>query len=95
MTYTKRVYDLGKQAICKWGNKTQISKLKEELLELTLALEQLDCPTKDYETQLRQVESEFADVIIMLSQAQMIFDFEKVAKLVDIKCDKLEKHLNS
>ena len=94
MTYTKRLYDLGKQAICKWGNKTQISKLKEELLELTLALEQLECPTKDYDKQLAQVESEFADVIIMLSQAQMIFDFEKVSKLVDVKLDKLEKHLN-
>ena len=93
MTYTKRLYDLGKQAICKWGNKTQISKIKEELLELTLALEQLDCPTKDYDKQLEQVESEFADVIIMLSQGQMIFNWERIEKQVDLKLDKLEKHL--
>lgn len=80
------------RAIAKWGPEVQIHKLQEELLELALVLNQRKCPTKTPVQMEALLYQELADVKIMMAQAEIIFDSERIDDIVVHKLDVL-KHL--
>lgn len=85
-----------KKAIEFFGEETQINKIQEEALELALVLNQIKCPTKDSNLMNENLYSELADMKIMMAQAELIFDKEKINKVVEFKLKRLnEKYLNS
>lgn len=59
-------------AIDKFGVDGQVRKLQEELLELALVLNQINCPTKNRSKMEENLYSELADVKIMMIQAELI-----------------------
>lgn len=82
------------KAISKWGIPTQTNKLQEELLELALVLNQLNCPTKLPSEMEEKLYDELADVKIMMAQSEIIFDSDRINKRVEYKLNKLnEKYL--
>ena len=83
--------ELLKAAINKWGRETQINKIQEECLELSLVLNQLKCPTKDVEVLTEQLYDELADVKIMMAQAEILFDHHRIDERVKYKLDKLKR----
>lgn len=64
-----------------FGEQTQINKIQEELLELALALNQVNCPTKNREEIMLQIHGELADVRTMLHQASHLFNNSLIDKL--------------
>jgi len=82
------------KAIDKWGKETQINKIQEEALELALVLNQRKCPTKDVEQMEANLYDELADMKIMMAQAEMLFDADRINERVNFKLDKLQsKHV--
>lgn len=81
------------KAIEKWGKEAQINKLQEEALELALALNQRKCPTKDAERMEANLYDELADMLIMLAQAEIIFDATRINDRVNFKLEKLQSKL--
>lgn len=79
-----------KQAIEKWGRDVQISKLQEEALELALVLNQKNCPTKDPIEMEEKLYEELADMKIMMAQAELLFDADRINSNVDIKIKRLQ-----
>lgn len=80
-------------AIVRWGRNNQINKIQEELLELSLVLNQLKCPTKDTEEMEFKLYDELADVVIMMEQAKILFDSDRISERVNHKILKLKtKH---
>ena len=78
-----------------FGADTQIDKIQEEAQELALVLHQMKCPTKNKTELLEQVYSELADMTIMLRQARLLFDSEKIDYFVKYKLQKCQdKYLN-
>ncbi len=75
----------------KWGRETQINKIQEELLELSLVLNQLKCPTKDPKEMEAKLYDELADVKIMMAQADILFDKNRINERVKFKLDKCNK----
>jgi len=83
------------KAIEKWGTKTQINKIQEEALELSLVLNQMNCPTKDPIEMEEKLYDELADVKIMMAQAEILFDSERINERVEFKLNKLKnKYFN-
>lgn len=83
-----------KRIIEKWGREAQINKIQEEALELALALSQRNCPTKDPKAVEDALYDELADMKIMMMQAELLFDAERIAKRVQYKLDRVvSKHL--
>ena len=78
------------KAIDKWGKETQINKIQEEALELALILNQRKCPTKDVEQMEANLYDELADMKIMMAQAEMLFDADRINERVKFKLDKLQ-----
>lgn len=78
------------KAIDKWGKDAQINKLHEEALELALILIKMKCPTKNKEELEAELYEELADMKIMLAQAEMIFDADRINEQVKFKLNKLE-----
>ena len=78
------------KAIEKWGRDTQINKIQEEALELSLVLNQRNCPTKDPEQMEAKLYDELADVKIMMAQADILFDADRINERVKFKLDKLQ-----
>ena len=78
------------KAIDKWGKETQINKIQEEALELALVLNQRKCPTKDIEKMEANLYDELADMKIMMAQAEIIFDADRINKIVKLKLNKLQ-----
>lgn len=78
------------KAIEKWGRDTQINKIQEEALELSLILNQRNCPTKDPEQMEASLYDELADMKIMMAQAEMLFDADRINERVKFKLDKLQ-----
>ncbi len=78
------------KAIDKWGKETQINKIQEEALKLALVLNQRNCPTKDPEQMEANLYEELADMKIMMAQAEMIFDANRINERVKFKIDKLQ-----
>ena len=81
------------KALEKWGHETQVNKLQEETLELALILNQRNCPTKNPKRMEHELYTELADVTIMMEQAKILFDKDKIDKYVKIQLEKLKKHL--
>jgi len=78
------------KAIEKWGRDTQINKIQEEALELSLVLNQRNCPTKDIEQMESSLYDELADMKIMMAQAEILFDADRINKRVKFKLEKLQ-----
>lgn len=74
-----------------WGRETQINKIQEEALELSLALNQIKCPTKDPEQMKDNLYDELADMKIMMAQAEILFDAERINERVKFKLDKVQR----
>ena len=74
----------------KLGYVTQINKIQEEALELSLILNQRNCPTKDPEQMEASLYDELADMKIMMAQAEMLFDADRINERVKFKLDKLQ-----
>jgi len=85
-----------RKIIDRFGEDVQVHKIQEEALELALALNQMNCPTKDRELLLLQVHEELADMKIMLAQADLIFSRETIDSIVESKLKKFkEKYLTT
>ena len=78
------------KAIDKWSKETQINKIQEEALELALVLNQIKCPTKDIEKMEASLYDELADMKIMMAQAEILFDADRINERVKFKLDKLQ-----
>ncbi len=77
------------KAINYLGKETQIRKCIEELSELREELsESIDCRDMD------RIHDELADVMIMLVQMQLIFDFDKIGERVKLKRDRLKSMID-
>lgn len=82
--------DILKRAIAKWGRDVQINKIQEEAMELALILNQRNCPTKDPEAMEDALYSELADMKIMMAQAELLFDAERINRQVEAKMNRLK-----
>ena len=84
-----------KRIIEKWGREVQVNKIQEEALELALVLNQRNCPTKDQEVMEAALYDELADMKIMMMQADLLFDADRIAERVQYKFDRVvSKHLS-
>lgn len=80
------------KAMSKWGIHSQLNMAIEECTELNLALlKHFRSPSAET---IANVESEIADVIIMLEQLKLIFDQTKINEQIDYKMARLEMRLN-
>lgn len=79
------------KAIAKWGRKMQIHKIQEELLELALVINKMDCPTKDKKKMEENLYEELGDVKIMMAQAEILFDKKRIDKRVDSKLQLMDE----
>ncbi len=80
------------QIINRFGREVQINKIQEEALELALVLNQMNCPTKGDLTE--ELYGELADMKIMMAQAEILFDKQKIDKMVEFKLNRFkEKYL--
>ena len=80
-----------KAAIEKWGPETQINKIQEEALELALVLNQRKCPTKNPNEMEEALYDELADMKIMMAQAELLFDGQRIRDRVSFKLEKLQR----
>jgi hypothetical protein len=78
------------KVIAKWGETTQINKIQEDALELSLVLNQRNCPTKDTKQMEASLYDELADMKIMMAQAEILFDADRINERVKFKLDKLK-----
>lgn len=80
--------------ISRFGRDVQIHKIQEEALELALALNQIHCPTKNRELMEDNLYSELADMKIMMTQAEILFDKDRIDEQVEFKLNQFkEKYL--
>ena len=78
------------QIINRFGREVQINKIQEEALELALVLNQMNCPTDLTE----ELYGELADMKIMMAQAEILFDKQKIDRMVEFKLNQFkEKYL--
>ncbi len=80
-----------KQILAKFGRDSQLLKLQEEAIELALALNQINCVTKDRQEMEENLYGELADMKIMMAQAEIIFDKEKIDGYVQAKLERFTK----
>lgn len=81
------------RAINKWGANAQIEMIKEECMELALAIQKLSRERGDWDKKYEDVIDEIADVKIMIKQADKLFDAYRINKRVDYKMQRLESRL--
>jgi len=93
-TKSKEAKELYNKAVVKWGRETQIDKIQEEAQELALALHQYKCPTKNKEEMLTNIYTELADMKIMLAQAEILFNKERINSLAKAKLEKLKEYFD-
>ncbi|MEL6850503.1 MAG: hypothetical protein AAFP92_18425 [Bacteroidota bacterium] len=77
------------KAIEKWGRDVQTQKIQEECLELALAINQYQCPTKDPVEAMNHIYDELADVSIMIKYIPYLFDKDEVEKRISQKLMRL------
>lgn len=82
-----------KKAIDTWGEDAQINMISEEALELALAIRKFN--RYGNQEKLDNLHDELADMTIMLMQASLMFDSDKVQEKIDYKMKKLKKILSS
>ena len=78
-------------AIELFGRDTQINKIQEEALELSLVLNQRKCPTKDVKEMEEKLYDELADMKIMMQQAEILFDADRINERVKFKLNKFSQ----
>lgn len=82
-----------RRAIYTWGSEKQLQMVREECIELALAigkvLERDDSPEA-----YAAMQKEIADVNIMIAQANIICDENTIQRFVDQKLARLEKRLD-
>ena len=81
------------KAIDTWGMEAQIEMVKEECLELAIALQKLNRTRGDLEEKEKNIVDEIADVTIMIKQAHRIFSIDKINERIEYKMKRLEKRL--
>lgn len=81
-----------KKAMSKFGEKAQIDMIVEECAELIQAIQKLKRNPLDPAVKAN-VCDEIADVKIMMSQADLIFDKKLIDKRIDFKLKRLEERL--
>jgi len=78
-----------KAIIAKWGVENQTNKIQEQALELALVLNQLKCPTKDKAALEAALYDELADMKIMMAQAELLFDADRINERVEFKLNRV------
>lgn len=73
-----------------FGKENQINKIQEEALELALALNQVKCHTKDIEEMRANIYGELADMKIMMAQAEILFNADRINELVKFKLERMQ-----
>ena len=81
-------------AIDKWGHSAQVEMIKEECMELALAIQKLGRVRGDKVTKYLAVIDEIADVKIMIEQAQRLFPQNLINERVDFKMNRLKERLS-
>lgn len=81
------------ECINTWGEKSQLEMIIEESLELALSLQKYKRKNVNLTERLNDIYSELADMKIMLAQADLIFDKEKIDEHVKFKMNRLEQRL--
>jgi NTP pyrophosphatase (non-canonical NTP hydrolase) len=86
--------DLFHAAIKNFGVESQIEMIKEECLELALALQKAKRKSntkEEKEEKYDNIIDEIADVSIMIQQARMLFDSNKIDERIEFKLERLRK----
>ena len=86
--------ELLQQAVEKWGQVVQTNKIQEEALELSLIINQMNCPTKDPAEMEDQLYGELADMAIMCAYFPIMFDHARIQSIIDRKLDVLKQKIN-
>lgn len=81
------------EAIEKWGHASQIEMIKEEAIELALSLQKYNRASVDRVKGMDDIYDELADMKIMMAQAEILFDPDRINKRVEFKMDRLSKRL--
>lgn len=76
--------------INKWGVAVQVNKIQEEALELSLVLNQMNCPTKCPVDMEEKLYDELADMKIMMAHAELIFDKQRIDERVEFKLKRMQ-----
>ena len=82
-----------KKAIDQFGFENQTEMIKEECLELALALQKLKRNPCDINVD--NVIDEIADVSIMIEQANIMFPTDLIQKRIEYKIDRLQKRIGN
>jgi NTP pyrophosphatase (non-canonical NTP hydrolase) len=82
------------KAIETWGVDAQCEMVIEECIELALALQKMKRTRGNVQDKLNAVIDEIADVKIMITQAQKIFNQNAINERVDFKMKRLEERIN-
>lgn len=75
----------------RFGEAIQVNKIQEEALELALVLNQRNCPTKDPEEMEDKLYDELADMKIMMGQAELLFDSDRINRRVEFKLERFKQ----
>jgi len=82
------------KAINKWGTYSQFQMVKEECMELALAIHKYDRADKvKNEKELDDVIDETADVLIMMEQMKLMLPVRLIQKRIDFKLERLEERI--
>ncbi len=82
------------KAIDTWGVDAQVEMIKEECLELALAIQKFARVRGDKTKKYNDIIDEIADVKIMIEQAQKIFSQDLINQRVDYKMNRLKDRLS-
>lgn len=87
------------KAIEKWGANSQLAMIEEEAQELALAMHKffhrVGGREEDLEIRENEVIDELADMEIMLMQAKLMFDEDKIEARKNFKLNRLKERLNN
>ena len=87
------------RAVEKWGLDSQLGMIQEEAQELGLAMHKLRHRAggrqDDIDEKEADVIDELADMHIMLMQAKLIFDDDKIQERINFKLNRLKQRLNN
>lgn len=84
-----------KRAIETWGHEKQLKMVREECLELALAIGKFQERNEAIDPELTMaLQKEIADVNIMIQQANIMFGHDHIQEFVDQKLARLNDRLN-
>ena len=85
--------NLLQQAIDKWGTDAQIEMIKEECLELALAIQKYSRVNVDKTERYDDIIDEIADVKIIIKLSEKLFPKDLINERVDYKMNRLKERL--